>query len=111
MTGKKDIIALAGFMRQRGEADACLNRLFADRDLLSFRRWAGQFGDKSDSADDETPMNATWPCVHRWLNVGAARHFLKQFLISPILLLLNLKLYYKVVNLLAPGFHAQSLIK
>ena len=38
MTGKRDIIALAGFMRQRGEADACLNRLFADRDLLSFRR-------------------------------------------------------------------------
>merc|ERR1711953_712959 len=38
MTGKKDIIALAGFMRQRGEADACLNRLFADRDLLSFRK-------------------------------------------------------------------------
>ena len=38
MTGKKDIIALAGFMRQRGEADACLNRLFADKDLLSFRR-------------------------------------------------------------------------
>ena len=39
MTGAKNtIIALAGFMRQRGEADACLNRLFAERDLLSFRR-------------------------------------------------------------------------
>ena len=39
MTGTKNaIIALAGFMRQRGEADACLNRLFADKDLLSFRR-------------------------------------------------------------------------
>merc|ERR1712127_448643 len=38
MTGKKDILALAGFMRQRGEADACLNRLFAERDLLSFKK-------------------------------------------------------------------------
>jgi len=39
MTGAKNtIIALAGFMRQRGEADASLNRLFADKDLLSFRR-------------------------------------------------------------------------
>ena len=38
ITGKKNIIDLAGFMRQRGEADACLNRLFADRDLLSFRK-------------------------------------------------------------------------
>ena len=39
MTGSKNtIIALAGFMRQRGEADACLNRLFADKDLISFRR-------------------------------------------------------------------------
>ena len=38
MTGKKDIIALAGFMRQRGEADACLNRLFHERELLSFAR-------------------------------------------------------------------------
>ena len=38
MTGNKDIIALAGFMRQRGEADACLNRLLAERDLLSFKK-------------------------------------------------------------------------
>ena len=39
MTGTKNtIIALAGFMRQRGEADSCLNRLFADKDLISFRR-------------------------------------------------------------------------
>ena len=39
MTGTKNtIIALAGFMRQRGESDSCLNRLFADKDLISFRR-------------------------------------------------------------------------
>ena len=38
MTGKRDIIALAGFMRQRGEADACLNRLLSDKGLLSFRK-------------------------------------------------------------------------
>ena len=38
ITGKKNIIDLAGFMRQRGEADACLNRLFAERDLLSFNK-------------------------------------------------------------------------
>ena len=35
--GKKTI-ALAGFMRSRGEADACINRLLADMELLSFRR-------------------------------------------------------------------------
>ena len=35
---QKEIIALAGFMRQRGEADACLNRLFANLDLLSFKK-------------------------------------------------------------------------
>ena len=39
MTGKRDIIALAGFMRQRGESDAAMNRLLADKGLLSFRRW------------------------------------------------------------------------
>lgn len=38
MTGKRDIIALAGFMRQRGESDAAMNRLLADKGLLSFRR-------------------------------------------------------------------------
>jgi Ribosomal protein S21e len=36
--GKKKTIALAGFMRSRGEADACLNRLFNDLGLISFRR-------------------------------------------------------------------------
>ena len=36
--GKKKTIALAGFMRSRGEADACINRLLADMGLLSFRR-------------------------------------------------------------------------
>jgi hypothetical protein len=38
MTGKKTTVALAGFMRQRGEADACLNRLFAEMGLLSFKK-------------------------------------------------------------------------
>ena len=38
MTGATKMIALAGFMRQRGEADACLNRLFADMELLTFRK-------------------------------------------------------------------------
>jgi hypothetical protein len=38
MTGRTNMIALAGFMRQRGEADACLNRLFADMELLNFRK-------------------------------------------------------------------------
>ncbi len=37
-TGKKKTFALAGFIRQRGEADACLNRLFKDNDLLSFAK-------------------------------------------------------------------------
>jgi small subunit ribosomal protein S21e len=37
-TGRTNMIALAGFMRQRGEADACLNRLFADMDLLTFKK-------------------------------------------------------------------------
>ena len=37
-TGKKKTIALAGFIRQRGEADACLNRLFHELDLISFSR-------------------------------------------------------------------------
>ena len=38
ITGKKKTIALAGFMRSRGEADACINKLFHDLDLISFRR-------------------------------------------------------------------------
>merc|ERR1711982_36331 len=49
MTGKNDFIALAGFMRQRGEADACLNRLFADRDLLASESEVLNFG--RDSPD------------------------------------------------------------
>jgi len=38
ITGKKKTLALAGFIRQRGEADACLNRLFHELDLISFSR-------------------------------------------------------------------------
>ncbi len=38
INGKKRTIALAGFMRSRGEADACINRLLHDMDLLSFKR-------------------------------------------------------------------------
>ena len=37
INGKKQTLALAGFMRQRGEADACLNRLFAEMGLISFK--------------------------------------------------------------------------
>ena len=36
-TGHKKTLALAGFMRQRGEADACLNRLFGEMGLISFK--------------------------------------------------------------------------
>ena len=36
--GKTKTVALAGQMRRRGEADACLNRLFNEMDLLSFKR-------------------------------------------------------------------------
>mmetsp|Transcript_47425 Transcript_47425/g.34709 ORF Transcript_47425/g.34709 Transcript_47425/m.34709 type:complete len:83 (-) Transcript_47425:1-249(-) len=38
ITGAKKTLALAGFIRQRGEADACLNRLFHELDLTSFAR-------------------------------------------------------------------------
>jgi hypothetical protein len=38
MTGKRDIVALAGFMRQRGESDAAMNRLLAEKGLLSFKK-------------------------------------------------------------------------
>ena len=38
INGKKRTIALAGFMGSRGEADACINRLLHDMDLLSFKR-------------------------------------------------------------------------
>ena len=37
INGKKKTLALAGFMRQRGEADACLNRLFGEMGLISFK--------------------------------------------------------------------------
>ena len=37
-TGKKRTVALAGLMRQRGEADACLNRLFGEMGLISFKK-------------------------------------------------------------------------
>ena len=38
INGKKKTLALAGFMRQRGEADACLNRLFGEMGLISFKQ-------------------------------------------------------------------------
>ena len=36
-TGKNKTFALAGLMRKRGEADACLNRLFGESGLISFK--------------------------------------------------------------------------
>ena len=38
LNGKRKTVALAGVMRKRGEADACLNRLFGEMDLLSFKK-------------------------------------------------------------------------
>ena len=38
ITGKKQTVALAGLMRQRGEADACLNRLFGEMNMISFKK-------------------------------------------------------------------------
>lgn len=38
LNGKRKTVALAGKMRKRGEADACLNRLFGEMDLLSFKK-------------------------------------------------------------------------
>ena len=35
---KKKTLALAGLMRQRGESDACLNRLFGEMGLISFKK-------------------------------------------------------------------------
>ena len=37
LNGKKQTVALAGLMRQRGEGDACLNRLFGEMGLLTFK--------------------------------------------------------------------------
>jgi len=37
INGNKKTLALAGFMRRRGEADACLNRLFGEMNLISFK--------------------------------------------------------------------------
>ncbi len=37
-TGKSKTLALAGFMRSRGEADACLNRLFHEHEMISFSK-------------------------------------------------------------------------
>ena len=37
-TNKKKTLALAGLMRQRGEADGCLNRLFGEMGLISFKK-------------------------------------------------------------------------
>ena len=36
--GKRKTVALAGLMRKRGEADACLNRIFGEMGLLSFKK-------------------------------------------------------------------------
>ena len=37
LIGKKKTVALGGLMRARGEADACLNRLFAEMGLITFK--------------------------------------------------------------------------
>mmetsp|Transcript_65916 Transcript_65916/g.91648 ORF Transcript_65916/g.91648 Transcript_65916/m.91648 type:complete len:83 (+) Transcript_65916:70-318(+) len=37
-TGEFETFALAGFIRARGESDACLNRLLAEKGLLTFRK-------------------------------------------------------------------------
>ena len=83
MTGNKDIIALAGFMRQRGEADACLNRLLADRDLLSFRKWVCENDDSEKGGRDADGQSIQVRTSMTW-NLYV-QNFLKQFLISPIL--------------------------
>jgi len=36
--GTTRTIALAGHMRRRGESDACLNRLFGEMGLISFKK-------------------------------------------------------------------------
>ena len=38
INGKKTTLALAGFMRQRGEADACMNRLLGEMNMISFKK-------------------------------------------------------------------------
>ena len=37
-TGEFYTFALAGFIRQRGESDSCLNRLLHERGLLTFSK-------------------------------------------------------------------------
>mmetsp|Transcript_14634 Transcript_14634/g.27473 ORF Transcript_14634/g.27473 Transcript_14634/m.27473 type:complete len:83 (+) Transcript_14634:111-359(+) len=37
-TGEFHTFALAGFIRQRGESDACLNRLLYEKQLLTFSK-------------------------------------------------------------------------
>mmetsp|Transcript_126439 Transcript_126439/g.300237 ORF Transcript_126439/g.300237 Transcript_126439/m.300237 type:complete len:83 (+) Transcript_126439:94-342(+) len=37
-TGEFHTFALAGFIRQRGESDACLNRLLYEKKLLTFSK-------------------------------------------------------------------------
>ena len=37
MNGKYRSVALAGFMRRKGQSDACLNRLFGEMEILSFK--------------------------------------------------------------------------
>lgn len=37
-TGKYHTFAISGYVRQKGESDACLNRLFHERDLISFSK-------------------------------------------------------------------------
>jgi len=38
LSGKHKTIALAGFVRIKGQGDACLNRLFHEHGLLSFAK-------------------------------------------------------------------------
>lgn len=37
-TGEFYTFAVAGFIRRKGESDACLNRLFSEKGLLSFSK-------------------------------------------------------------------------
>uniref|UniRef100_A0A0G4GH52 40S ribosomal protein S21 n=1 Tax=Chromera velia CCMP2878 TaxID=1169474 RepID=A0A0G4GH52_9ALVE len=37
-TGDWETFAIAGFVRQKGESDACLNRLFKEKGFLSFAK-------------------------------------------------------------------------
>mmetsp|Transcript_16617 Transcript_16617/g.28313 ORF Transcript_16617/g.28313 Transcript_16617/m.28313 type:complete len:83 (-) Transcript_16617:276-524(-) len=38
VNGKRRTVALAGFMRKRGEADACLNRIMGEQGLITFKQ-------------------------------------------------------------------------